>query len=426
MATNSVSAQLMASPEFAPQVQGIDRQRKIAEMLMTQGTQLPQGQMVSGRYVAPSWTQNLASLANIWAGKGMLEEAEQKQIDLAKALRGKQQEAVQNYFEALREAPEQRVAQAGPPTDEMIAQKQYQLPERIIPAKQANPAQAFQIATGEYAPDWLSSMAIKQTEPHVLAKGATLTRINPLTGQTQVVAQGQPDLPNAVEQAIFTLNIKPDANGNFTPQQKQQIGDEIRRARLESRSVQTVHLPPSESEYSKTFGAGLAKQDLSLKEIADSASQTVANIQRQKELLKSANVYTGFGANQKLDLARLGVALGVGGKNAESTIQNTQQLMAGRAGSTLDSIKSSGLGAGTAFSNKDLEFLQAAKLGNITYDKAAIQRQLDIEDRVARMGTEKWNQRQKDMPKSASTPLNVQPITLPTYGDVDANNPLLK
>lgn len=83
-----MSEQLLNYNEFTPQVQGLDRQRKMAEMLMTQGTQQPQGQMVSGHYVAPSWAQNLAGLANIWAGKSIQDEADKKQQELAKALQG--------------------------------------------------------------------------------------------------------------------------------------------------------------------------------------------------------------------------------------------------------------------------------------------------------------------------------------------------
>jgi hypothetical protein len=83
---NNLSA-LAMNPEFAPQVQGLERQRKMAEMLMTQGFQPQQGQMVSGHYVAPSWAQNLAGLANIWAGKSMQEEADTKQMELAQKLR---------------------------------------------------------------------------------------------------------------------------------------------------------------------------------------------------------------------------------------------------------------------------------------------------------------------------------------------------
>lgn len=64
------------------------RQRQMAQMLQQQG-QAPQGQMVSGRYVQPSWTQYLASgLAN-YRGQKMSAEADAKQKAMAEALQAK-------------------------------------------------------------------------------------------------------------------------------------------------------------------------------------------------------------------------------------------------------------------------------------------------------------------------------------------------
>jgi hypothetical protein len=50
-----------SSMQFAPQAADIERQRKLAEMLRKQ-VQAPEGQMVSGHFVKPSWTQYLAPL----------------------------------------------------------------------------------------------------------------------------------------------------------------------------------------------------------------------------------------------------------------------------------------------------------------------------------------------------------------------------
>jgi len=73
--------------EELAQQQQISRQQKMAEMLLQQGMQQPQGQMVSGHYVKPSIFQNIAGLANVYAGTKGLEKAEQAQIDLANKLR---------------------------------------------------------------------------------------------------------------------------------------------------------------------------------------------------------------------------------------------------------------------------------------------------------------------------------------------------
>ena len=70
------------SPEQQIQQQQIARQQKMAELLMQQGQQTPQGQMVSGRYVAPSFFQYAAPLAQMYAGKSLAEEGDKAMADL--------------------------------------------------------------------------------------------------------------------------------------------------------------------------------------------------------------------------------------------------------------------------------------------------------------------------------------------------------
>ena len=85
-------AQNMSPEEYAQQ-QALTRQQQMATMLMQQGMQQPQGQMISGRYVAPSIFQNLAGLANLYVGKSMAEQGDKRALDLAEQLRkGKEQE----------------------------------------------------------------------------------------------------------------------------------------------------------------------------------------------------------------------------------------------------------------------------------------------------------------------------------------------
>jgi hypothetical protein len=75
------------SPEMFAQQQDLNRQQRMAQMLMQQGQQAPQGQMISGRYVAPSIFQNLASLAQTGAGAYLQSKGDEKALDLAKQLR---------------------------------------------------------------------------------------------------------------------------------------------------------------------------------------------------------------------------------------------------------------------------------------------------------------------------------------------------
>jgi hypothetical protein len=92
---------------FNPELQDVSRQRKLADLLMAQGMQQPQGQMISGRYVAPSWTQQLNPMANILAGQAVSSRADVQQTKLAEALRQRKGEALAT-FQELMSSPETR------------------------------------------------------------------------------------------------------------------------------------------------------------------------------------------------------------------------------------------------------------------------------------------------------------------------------
>jgi hypothetical protein len=62
-------------------MQDISQQRKLAEQLRKQGADELQGQMVSGHYVAPSWTQQLARVLNTYAGTEINSQADKKEQD---------------------------------------------------------------------------------------------------------------------------------------------------------------------------------------------------------------------------------------------------------------------------------------------------------------------------------------------------------
>lgn len=53
-------------PESSTELRKLKREQEIADLMMQRGLQAPQGQMVSGIYVRPSITQNMAQLANAY------------------------------------------------------------------------------------------------------------------------------------------------------------------------------------------------------------------------------------------------------------------------------------------------------------------------------------------------------------------------
>lgn len=92
----------MPTNQGAPVLQDISRQRKLAEQLRQQ--QELQGQMVSGHYVAPSWTQQLARALNPIVGSYIDKKADEKEkvyndtksAKMAELLKGMSPQQVQN------------------------------------------------------------------------------------------------------------------------------------------------------------------------------------------------------------------------------------------------------------------------------------------------------------------------------------------
>ena len=95
------SAGVSADNPLAPEYLALERQKKIADLLMQKGQQLPEGQMVSGHYVAPSWTQQLGTLANAYMGGNMAEQNEARTAKLSQLLRGQSTEEIKNVLNAF-------------------------------------------------------------------------------------------------------------------------------------------------------------------------------------------------------------------------------------------------------------------------------------------------------------------------------------
>jgi hypothetical protein len=170
------------TPDQMLEQQKILRQQKMAEMLMQQGMQQPQSQMVGGRYVAPSLTQNLAQLANVYMGQRGIERAEQAQLDLAKRLRADESSALTDYFQQLQPKPAQP-APAG-----------YELIDAGTPATPANPKAALaNLYANPKASPRLQNLAFNKLfadpESYTLSEGGVRIQVQP-DGTHKIVASG--------------------------------------------------------------------------------------------------------------------------------------------------------------------------------------------------------------------------------------------
>jgi hypothetical protein len=161
----------------------------MAEMLLQQGMQQPQGQMVSGRYVAPSITQNLAGLANVYMGQRGLEKAEKAQLDLADRLRRQTMQDIQGYGQAMRgmEATPDVI-----PQGQTLLDDQGQMTmgaQRGTAAVAPDPNRALGILMGSRSPQsqaLAQALLADQMKTLVLPEGATAVRgsLGGVGGQT--------------------------------------------------------------------------------------------------------------------------------------------------------------------------------------------------------------------------------------------------
>lgn len=164
-------------PELFEQQQQLNRQQQMAQALMQQGQQMPQGQMVSGRYVAPSFFQNILPLAQMYAGTRMAEKGDKQAVELARQLRAQQQQMGENYFNAI--SPQQTELAGPTPTG-----------APLTTVNQPDFRKAFGIASDPYAPSWLKAQAAEMLKPQKVGEGEKVIRFNPATGKNEVIAEG--------------------------------------------------------------------------------------------------------------------------------------------------------------------------------------------------------------------------------------------
>ena len=89
-------------PEYLQQQQQLNRQQQMAQLLMQQGQQMPSGQMVSGRFVAPSFFQYAAPLLQTYAGMKLAEKTDKQLAEEYKKLGEERKAESERLAKALR------------------------------------------------------------------------------------------------------------------------------------------------------------------------------------------------------------------------------------------------------------------------------------------------------------------------------------
>jgi hypothetical protein len=195
----------------------LNRQRRMADLLTSQGMQTPQGQTVSGGiYVPPNPMEYLAKLYSTYQGTKANRELDTKELALAKALRDQQQQMGQDYFEAI--SPTQTELAGPTPTGAPLST-----------VNQADYRKAFGIATDPTAPSWLKAQAAEMLKPQKLSEGDIIQRLNLSTGKMETAGQGAPKTPEKIQTAAIVLGLDSKPRSEWTAQDRAMIDAQIQK-----------------------------------------------------------------------------------------------------------------------------------------------------------------------------------------------------
>lgn len=330
---------------------GGDQRQRLAEMLRANALNAPQGQMVSGWYVPPSWTQNLAHLAQTATGVfgGIAAEdaeREAEQRDFEKLRAAKMGQAVRDYGQPQQTPFDQAVQSQYPSTPAagtmqdgqframktggaqgmpnfgVTPQQQPQQPQiDLTDPRQFESRMGRQFARQnmmqQFAPpEWSTDVKYDQQ-----GRGYVTSK----TGQIKMVtdAQGNPVLqPLDLNAAVVPEGVQ--IRGQINPLA---LGAKQLVARAGAPNQTVINAGPKElnTQLGKGIGEGLIA--------AQSQAQKAFANNTQLDTLEKAlpNAIVGTGAGARLDLARLGETLGVGGKDNSERLRNTAVLLQGFA-----------------------------------------------------------------------------------------------
>ena len=181
----------------APEILALERQKKLADLLQSRALEQPQGQMVSGRYVAPSIIQQLAPLANAYMGRQASEDVESKQAKLANLIRGQNVTETKDILETMYGKQGQSVPMTAPSTDADAQPSGFygdkpsvEMQGAVAPDKMSAMLKALkaQGSIGQALAPQLMSSLFKEDTPLILPKGGTA-----INRRGEVIAKGAPD-----------------------------------------------------------------------------------------------------------------------------------------------------------------------------------------------------------------------------------------
>lgn len=284
------------------EILGLERQRALAQAIMKSGVQTPQSQMVGDRYVAPSATQYLGNLAQTLAGAYGENQINKRELALANAIRGKQQQASADYLTAMQGQNVNMPQQQGPmPTG------------GNIPVQTLNTGPdygaAFRAATSPYAPTALQTQGYDILKPVTTKEGETISvrNLTPGGGMTTIATGGE---KKSEQMRNYNLAKSEGFPGTFFEYEAA-----LKRAGAPSITNQV--------------GASLAGQvgEMLTKSKASAISGYSTITSADKILNSTSKAITGPLANARLTALQVADTLGVTGKTDKEKLEATRQVL---------------------------------------------------------------------------------------------------
>jgi hypothetical protein len=281
--------------------------------------------MVSGRYVAPSIFQNLAGLANTYVGQQGIERAQQAQVDLAKRLRAEETSAMADFMQQRQGRP----AIAGTPD---IPTETYET-VRGTPAQVAtppNPLAYENLYANPKASAAQRQFAFQKMNEGPMKVGAEDTLLDPRTLKPLFTGAGKQ--PDSIRYAIAIGQLPPDPK-TWNPQQAA-----LAKTLVESKTSAGASKYDFGNMINKSL-SDVAPMLVASKTATSGAIQQADAANRIIQSLDTNKIFTGAGANQKLQAAQIGQMLGITGGKTEEIVANTRQAIQGLAQLTLQGRK---------------------------------------------------------------------------------------
>ena len=413
-----------------PEILELSRQRRMADLLTSQGMQTPQGQTVAGGiYVPPNPMEYIAKLYGTYQGTQANRELDTKEMALARKLRADESAAMADFNKQKQGIPAVEGGIYGPnnqlttqttadmygPNMELNPQYRQVAPVAAIPA---NPQAAYEsLYADPRASARQRDFAFTKMNEGPMKVGVEDTLIDPRTFQPIYTGAGKtsPEILTAAQM----LGIRGNPS-TWTPQQTAAVNNQVmslKRAGATNVSVNTAN------KFAGGFADKASAGAYDMYATALGAPQAIENAKRTIELVNTGAL-TGPAANIALEAAKI---FNVAGANNQDTITKTEQLFSNRGKALLGSVKGSGLAGSQGLTEGERKFLTAAEGGTITLNAETLKAMAGLEIKLAVANQKKWNAQAAKMDPEILRVTGAGPVEVYTgIGTIDTNNPLLK